>query len=286
MLISTLKQYQYHGKIKHKKEGYMMERIAIISDIHGNLEALKTVLQDIETRGIQRIFCLGDIVAKGVHAKECLALLKEKCQVIIQGNCDEFVAKSYSQEELNSRIIWNQTLLSKEERQALLALPFSYDFYLSGALIRLVHATPWANNVFIGAASSLQEEWQMFLPTSKTEKEIADIVIYGHTHTPYINKAFHHTLINAGSVGNPIEIFQDHHHLGNYSQSTRACYLILEGNYQDKKMGPLSYSYVHIPYDIEKELSSPISNPEKEAYENELRYAKYRDMDKLKLKIK
>lgn len=56
--------------------------------------------------------------------------------------------------------------------------------------------------------------------------------------------------------------------------------------YQDKKIGPLSYSYVHIPYDIEKELSSPISNPEKEAYENELRYAKYRDMGKLELKIK
>ena len=45
-------------------------RIAIISDIHGNLEALKTTLQDIERRNVDKIICLGDIIAKGVHHKE------------------------------------------------------------------------------------------------------------------------------------------------------------------------------------------------------------------------
>ena len=47
-------------------------KIAIISDIHGNLEALKATLTDIEKRKVDKIICLGDIIAKGVHPKECI----------------------------------------------------------------------------------------------------------------------------------------------------------------------------------------------------------------------
>lgn len=59
-------------------------RIAIISDIHGNLEALKTCLEDIKKRNIDKIFCLGDILAKGCHAEECVKLVREKCDVTIK----------------------------------------------------------------------------------------------------------------------------------------------------------------------------------------------------------
>ena len=65
-----------------------MDRIAIISDIHGNLEALKTVLQDIKLRGIEKIYCLGDIVAKGCNSEECVKLIRENCEIVIRGNCD------------------------------------------------------------------------------------------------------------------------------------------------------------------------------------------------------
>ena len=51
-----------------------MERIAVISDIHGNLEALNTVLDDIKKRDIDRIICLGDILAKGRHFSECIKI--------------------------------------------------------------------------------------------------------------------------------------------------------------------------------------------------------------------
>lgn len=259
-----------------------MERIALISDIHGNLEALQTVLADIENRGIQRIFCLGDIIAKGVHPSACFSLIKEKCEVIIQGNCDAYFSKTYPNEQLNERIIWNQSLISQEERNELLALPFSYDFYMSGSLIRLVHASPKANDEPIHSYRSLQDKMQVFLPTEKTGEGVADIIIYGHTHTPYVEKAFHHTLINAGSVGNPIEVIQDDKFPSHYKESIRACYLILEGNYQDRNSGPFSYSYVYVPYDIDKELASEVYNIEKEAYIKELKYAKYRDMHKFK----
>lgn len=263
-----------------------MEKIAIISDIHSNLEALKTVFKDIENRGITRIFCLGDIIAKGVHSHECLSLIREKCEVILQGNCDDFFSKHFLENQMSERIIFNQGLLSQEELNFLSKLPFSYDFYLSGALVRLVHATPWANNQFVGASSSQEEEWQMFLPTHKTESEIADMVIFGHIHTPYVNKAFHHILINTGSVGNAVDVFQDESHPGKPQLTTKASYLILEGNFQDKNDGPMSYMHVFLPYDIQKELSSPRYNPEKEAYVTELQKGTYRDLAKLHLKRK
>ena len=56
-------------------------KIAIISDMHGNLEALKATLKDIEKRKVDKIICLGDIIAKCVHPKECIELIREKCEM-------------------------------------------------------------------------------------------------------------------------------------------------------------------------------------------------------------
>ena len=61
---------------------------AIVSDIHGNLEAFTAVLGEIERRGIQQIVCLGDIVGYGPNPKECLDLVKDRCRAAIMGNHD------------------------------------------------------------------------------------------------------------------------------------------------------------------------------------------------------
>ena len=61
---------------------------AIISDIHGNLDALRVVLDDIEKRGIQRIVCLGDILGYGPNPCECLDLVMERCELALMGNHD------------------------------------------------------------------------------------------------------------------------------------------------------------------------------------------------------
>ena len=61
---------------------------AIISDIHSNLEALTTVLADIEKRGIQTIYCLGDVVGYAANPKECLDLVIEKTNGSVLGNHD------------------------------------------------------------------------------------------------------------------------------------------------------------------------------------------------------
>ena len=58
-----------------------MEKIAIISDVHGNITALKAVITDIEKRNINKIFCLGDSVLKSCNSDQVIDLLKEKCEV-------------------------------------------------------------------------------------------------------------------------------------------------------------------------------------------------------------
>ena len=123
-----------------------MDKIAIISDIHGNLEALKTVLEDIKKRNITRIFCLGDIIAKGTHQQECVDLIRENCEIVIRGNCDrvyEDGAEELGNNETEiKRNNWKRSKLNKESINYLFNLPFCYEFYMSGRLIRLVHAHP------------------------------------------------------------------------------------------------------------------------------------------------
>jgi predicted phosphodiesterase len=61
---------------------------AIISDIHGNLEALNVVLADIQRRGITEVLCLGDVVGYGPNPRECLDLVMQQCGVVLMGNHD------------------------------------------------------------------------------------------------------------------------------------------------------------------------------------------------------
>ena len=88
-------------------------KIAIISDIHGNLEALKATFKDINKRHVDKIMCLGDTLSKGVHPQECIKLIREKCCVVIQGNTDQYFSKKYENLEKFSnqkqeRIKWNK----------------------------------------------------------------------------------------------------------------------------------------------------------------------------------
>ncbi len=63
-------------------------RIALISDVHGNLPALKTVLADVRETGVDEIWCLGDLIGYGAQPDECVALARESCDVCLIGNHD------------------------------------------------------------------------------------------------------------------------------------------------------------------------------------------------------
>lgn len=263
-------------------------KIAIISDIHGNLEALKATLKDIEKRNVDRIICLGDTIAKGIHPKECLDLIKENCEIVLQGNCDahfsmehEHIDKTSEQEQ--KRIKWNQSLINKEDREYLLKLPFCYEFYMSGSLVRLFHATPTVNNKAILNVDSIETKYQMFLPSKNTVSQMkADVVIYGHIHHPYMDKIYNKTLINVGSVGNSFDVIRNKNKDSNVLETTKSNYLIIEGEYNSKEYNSdIAFQFVKVPYDIERELKGENLNIESDNYRFELKEGKYRDMSRI-----
>ena len=264
-----------------------MDKIAIISDIHGNLEALKSVINDIESRNINKIYCLGDIIAKGDHQKECIDLVREKCEVVIRGNCDEYFSSDLdltgkSSQEI-ARINWNKSKLDSESSNYLSNLPFCHEFYLSGRLVRLVHAHPERIDKFAGNIDKINNIYELVLPSNNTvSNEKADVLIYGHIHTPYVQKIYNRYIINSGSVGDAIDVFRNPSKDGNVKNTTVANYLILSGNLDSKNIDePFSFELISIPYDIEKEIKNNINNVEADSYFEELRTGMYRDMEKI-----
>lgn len=263
-----------------------MDRIAIISDIHGNLEALKTVLQDIKSRDIEKIYCLGDIVAKGCNSEECVKLIRENCEVVLRGNCDRNMSHvrdlSDETELERTRIRWNQSRLTKETMNYLQNLPFCHEFYMSGSLIRMFHASPVKDNEVVINRDTCSKLYEMFLPSDKTEtKNIADIVIFGHLHHGFLEKIYNKTLINVGSVGNSFDPIRDDKRDSSEMEITQAFYVIIEGKLGSKEYQPFSYQFVRVPYDIDKELDSNEDNLELEDYTFELKHGRYRDMKKI-----
>lgn len=262
-------------------------RVAIISDIHGNLEALKAVLEDIKSKNIDKIMCLGDTIAKGIHSKECLDLVRKNCDVVLRGNCDRHYSKETENEGdseiLKKRFKWNSEMLNKEDKAYLQALPYSYEFYMSGSLVRLFHASPKNDKEIVLNWYDFEKKFKMFEPTENTlTQEIADYVIYGHIHQPFMDVIYNRTLINVGSVGNSFNTVRNPNKDADVREITNANYLILTGEYGAKEYSSgISYEFVKVPYDIDKELENEEINIEKEEYRLELKKGIYREPEKL-----
>lgn len=265
----------------------MNEKIAIISDLHGNLVATKKVLEDIKKRGIEKIICLGDIVAKGTHPNECVDLVKENCFIVISGNTDRYFTENHNLDELpeieQKRIKWNQSLLSESNKKYLRNLPFCYEFYMSGSLVRVFHATPTKDNVPILNLDSIEIKSKMFEPSDKTiSQNNADIVLYGHIHHQYLDKLYNKTLINVGSVGNAFDVIRDESFDSNVKETTQAHYVIIDGIFQQKEYADLTFQFVRLPYDISSELEDLSLNLEPDGYVYEIEEGMYRDMTKIR----
>ena len=101
------------------------KKIAIISDIHGNITALDAVFEDIENRGIKRVFCLGDMLIKCSSPEKCVEKTLKKCEVVIKGNCEDRVVSTPRIEEH----FWNKNRLYKEQIDK--TEYKNYDFILS-----------------------------------------------------------------------------------------------------------------------------------------------------------
>ena len=242
-----------------------MDKIAIISDVHANITALEAVLKDIKDRGITHIYCLGDLVIKGANPDKVIDLIKENCEVVLKGNCDEIACSDRGIE----RKFWTTEKIGKERIEYLKNLPVMHEFYLSGQLVRLFHSSPdslehifnpmYSNKDNRYSCLELNNALEMFKNTDFIGKnntdETPDIVGYGHIHTPNIIKYKNKTLFNTGSVGAPNEMENDGKEHKTNSFSTLATYSILEGNIGSKELGAISIANVRVPYDIEKEIS-------------------------------
>lgn len=240
-----------------------MERIALISDIHGNTPALEATLADIDARGITRIFCLGDIVGKGPHSARAVDISRDRCERVIRGNWDEFVA---SDGVANPTLRWHQERLGPERLSYLRDLPGTIDFVLSGQRIRLLHASPPGVNHRVHQRDPIEKLEAMFDSTDFTGYGFEpDVVGYGDIHTAYLRSLRRKVLFNVGSVGNPLD-------------QPLACYAILEGSIDDGPSCPLAITLVRVPYDIERAVQDAVDAdmPEIEPYEQELRTARYR----------
>jgi len=245
--------------------GDFMDRIAVISDIHGNIPALEAVLQDIKERKIHRIFCLGDLVGKGPHSYQALKMIQNVCEKVVKGNWDDLMFK----EDVDEVIKWHQQQLTKEQLDYLKSLPYAIEFFMSGRFIRLFHASPFSVWTRIQPWDDMSKRQSMFENTENTSHEYGtpDVVGYGDVHNAYVQHFKGKTLFNTGSVGNPLEI-------------TQASYAILEGHYGVKEEKAFSIQFVRVPYDIHLAIkqAKEANLPDIDDYILELTTATYRGL--------
>ena len=122
---------------------YFDMRIAIISDIHSNLEGLEKTLDLIKKRTIDEIICLGDIIGYGANPNECIDLVRQATPLVLLGNHDEAAIDLAKTEYFNpfARIAaeWTNRELTEQNITYIRSLPYSLE--RNGLLF--VHSSPY-----------------------------------------------------------------------------------------------------------------------------------------------
>ena len=152
-------------------------RTAIISDIHGNLEALEAVHRAATERGVDSWACLGDIVGYGADPQPCLQRIRATTAQILRGNHDAAVAGTQSLDGFNpvarEAAIWTAGQLTSTERELLAAFPLKLE--RDGVL--LVHAEP-------GNPEAWEYVYSAIEARNALAATAARICFVGHTHCP------------------------------------------------------------------------------------------------------
>jgi len=232
---------------------------AIISDVHSNLEALTTVLDDIEKRGIKTIYCLGDVIGYGPNPKECLDLIIEKTQWCVLGNHDyaafyEPTNFNYGAEQAS---FWTRDVLEADEQierrnnrwSFLGELPMRRSLKTklgtNAAIVDFIHASPRKPiNEYIFP----DDVYTNPIKVRVLFERVKHICFVGHTHLPgvFLDEPDFYlpdelgdvypivdkekAIINIGSVGQPRD------------KDNRASYAYVDGN---------EVNFVRLEYDFE-----------------------------------
>lgn len=198
----------------------MLMKVALISDIHANLEALEAVLAAIAAEGVDLIIHLGDLVGYNANPNECVALIREQKILCVAGNHDRAVLDSRLAQDFNllayQALIWSQEQLHPEHKKFLEHLPLT--LIVAGQFLAC-HGTPDSPDTYI----SLHFQGKRVLNQLRRELAPLKICFFGHTHRralwcrdprgkvsqlPIADGAIPldpecHYLINPGSVGQP-----------------------------------------------------------------------------------
>ena len=211
--------------------------IRVISDVHGNLAALKAVLEHPDGSRADRTVCLGDIVGYGSHPSACINLVRQVSDETVVGNHDHGAAGLISVSSFNSdgqkAIEWTRTQLDEEHVNWLQELPLQSFFYGIG----LTHSSPASPSSWIYILNS----------ANAADAVIASgehLCLYGHTHFAMqwtgtgdcsgdeSGSTDDFAIINCGSVGQPRD------------GDPRAAYLLLDTERR-------TFRHVRVEYDIE-----------------------------------
>lgn len=219
--------------------------IAIISDIHSNLEALQTAFEYIDQKEIKTVYCLGDIVGYGPNPNECVDLVRERCDVVLMGNHDYAAIGlaniEYFNEYAKTSTYWTIENLTAENKGYLSNLPFSHQN---------------DDQIFVHSSPSNPSHWYYVLSIQDAQIEMQSfdqkVCLIGHSHVPVIftEKNFYRQtpfqlepnekyIVNVGSVGQPRD--------GN----AHLCFSILD---EEKN----SIEFIRLNYDLQKTYSKII----------------------------
>jgi putative phosphoesterase len=186
----------------------MPERVAVITDVHANLPSLEAALQRTGELGIDRIYCGGDLVGYGPHPNEVCALIAERGIPTIYGNYDYAIARDlddcgcayvtqHDRELGQQSIAWTLEHTGRRAKDFMRGLPFDLRLEVGDYAVHLVHGSPRKVNEY------LFEDKPASLYERLAAAEQSDVLVFGHTHKPWVAEFGGVLFINCGSVGKP-----------------------------------------------------------------------------------
>ncbi len=188
--------------------GDAMERVAVITDIHANLPALEATLEAVGELGVDGVWCGGDLVGYGPHPNEVCDLVEQRAIPTIYGNYDYAIARDLEDcgcayrdphdRELGQRSVeWTLAHTDRRAKDFMRSLPFDLRFQLGDHRVRLVHGSPRKVNEYLFEDKP-----------ARTFERIAagddcDVLVFGHTHQPWVHEYGGVLFVNCGAVGKP-----------------------------------------------------------------------------------
>jgi len=227
-----------------RKGEHAAVRIVIISDVHGNYDALSALPERYD-----ELWVLGDLVNYGPEPQEVVDFVKRNAAAVVRGNHDHSIGYGEDprctpryRDMADATRRYSDSVLTPDQKQLLRNLPVNLRLRRANKTFYLVHARP--SDPLYGYCPADSEEW-----VREVESVVADVVLVGHTHTPFIRQIGNSTLVNPGSVGQP------------KTGKADACYAVWEDGDVELKT---------YPYPLEKTISKIRTMPIPPAIQRDL----------------